>query len=239
MSNFRKSIIKSEWHADNTVTSDIQLFNGEVLQHRLDNCNYYLYDRFALSAFKGRYLCRRQYKNGIRHAILVANDVLGLPIEFKGQKNYIVNHKNNNGLDDRACNLNICTLHENQAHVGTHFGVYYHPRARGWYADIRYTEDNVQRRICSCVCNTYEEAQEQKQWIWSLIVAGVPIPDIQFENSTNRRLEVNPTLPQDTILTEANKYDYIIKALYPAKKAYMQSIGFEIDAIGNVIWKIK
>jgi hypothetical protein len=165
----------------------------------------------------------------IRHCRLFAADALGLPVSFCDSI-YSVNHKNNNGLDDRSNNLNIVTHAENVAHAQTYNGVYYNEVMKGWVTQIEI--GSLRKRIRALVSNTYEEAQSIRQWVYQMLSAGITPAEIKLEIAEHKRTVINPVPPENTI---ANEYDYLIAAHRPDKKAYMRSIGFEIDDFGNII----
>jgi len=98
-------------------------------------------------SIKSYYAVRKSQKiNGKQYSILMHREILGLQ---KGDK-WQADHINHDTLDNRRCNLRICTNqqnHMNQRKYRTHAGkkcssgyngVYWHKNAKKWQAQIRF-----------------------------------------------------------------------------------------------------
>jgi hypothetical protein len=120
--------------------------NGEVAAHTLvdwDDAGLLVAWKWGLSS-NGRTVYRRLWLgNGKRRTIFLHREIMGLgPAEFVDGQRIEVDHINRKTLDNRRCNLRICTGAENSQNVpargGTsqYRGVAWCPAANKWQANV-------------------------------------------------------------------------------------------------------
>jgi hypothetical protein len=111
------------------------------------------YRWFALYTKWGFYAARnsRKDESGKRHTILMHREILGVPHGF------LVDHVNNNSLDDRKSNLrpatpsqNICNRRLSKAGCSSKYrGVFWYKRAKKWCAAINHERKYIRLGLFS------------------------------------------------------------------------------------------
>ena len=124
------------------IMKEIQLTQGKValvdddMYEYLNQWKWYAYTSKKSKTF---YAARNSLKiNGVRKRIK-----MHIFIYDKNNPNILVDHINNNGLDNRKCNLRICTHKQNQqnklifkSNTSGYKGVFWHKLANKWASRI-------------------------------------------------------------------------------------------------------
>ena len=98
------------------------------------------------------YAARTEYFNGKKTKIYMHREIL----RVQGvQEHNLTDHSNRNGLDNRLCNLRICTPKQNcmnrrpTGDTSKYKGVYYNSQKQKWVAQICYKKKRVSTHIGS------------------------------------------------------------------------------------------
>lgn len=123
----------------------IQLTQGQVAL--VDDEDYEWLKQWKWCASKGHstfYAHRKYYKNKKYHLVQMHRAILGILDE----KTKLTDHINHNGLDNRRCNIRICTKSQNQCNIrpykntsSKYKGVSFHKNSKRWIAYIKYNHN--------------------------------------------------------------------------------------------------
>jgi len=122
--------------------------NGYVLVDAEDYYGLLIYDwQLSRQPYGDTALAKVYQHNGVRETIHMSRLIMGL-VYGDGRE---VDHRNHNTLDNRKCNLRICTSSQNSMNrhnrsgsISMYKGVHWHKRNQTWVARIQVNS----KRIC-------------------------------------------------------------------------------------------
>ena len=127
--------------ADDSIVKQIPLSQGQFALVDAENYDFLITKNwYAWDNRRGGFYAR--------HSIIGGEKIYMHRLIMDASKGIYIDHINGNGLDNRRCNLRICTNQQNHRNKSKNFGnslykgVAWHKKAKKWEAYIKYNKKN-------------------------------------------------------------------------------------------------
>ena len=124
---------------------EIQLSQGKVAIVDDEDYDYLIHKRWHCNLMNGKYYSRSYQLINDRYSIISMHRFI-----MKPAKGVFVDHINGDGLDNRKCNLRLCSIAENNCNrlknknnTSGYKGVIWHKMANKWQAYIKYQNKKI------------------------------------------------------------------------------------------------